>query len=190
MSDPFQVQTDPDVLWDDLPTERKVKSGTQNVNLKLDRALLDLASHLCRDERLGFGRDLNAFVNAAVIALVDYYQAFLDADRNTMRHVLKEQQLRLTNERYAVHVGEMLEQQVENMRAWTADKEWGAVLASLDHWQEYVSRYPVRAWRSRAARMWLDNRGIRDLRAVWKDQMEPEQRQKMDAAFEFWERMV
>lgn len=186
----FGLQTEPDILWDELPEEKKQrKKPRQSFWAKVDSEVYDEMIAVVHDPRTAF-TEINDFVTAAIVGLVDYYKDFLSADRRAMLYNLKEQQMRLSNERYAVTIEEHIETQLGSLRAWTADKEWGAVLASLVFWAMRIDDYPVREWRSRTARAWTQSKGVQQLRVIWKEEMEPGQRQQMDAIFEHWSRLV
>ena len=186
------VPTDPDVLWDASTYKNHHERLSQKLypRIRMTDSQYQVMQAVLHDPRLKFNGDLDALTREAYTMLLRYYADFLENDKRTLLHHIRETQTRLSNERYAVTFEDKIEEQLANLRVWTAVKEWGAVLDSLKYWDEQMASYPHRAWSARVAHIWLSAEGLKPLMKVWYEEMEPAVWQAIQKVIGKWERMA
>ena len=168
------ADTDPDVLWDASTYKNHHERLSQKLypRIRMTDSQYQIMQSILHDPRLKFNGDLDALTREAYTMLLRYYADFLDNDKRTLLHHVRETQTRLSNERYAVTFEDKIEEQLANLRVWTAVKEWGAVLDSMRYWDGQMDSYPHRAWSARVAHIWLSSDGLKPLMKVWFEEME------------------
>jgi len=174
-------------LWDVPASQRKyVRNWPANVDADMYQALQELAHH--RD--LPFQGNQSALARHCLAAGIESLRAQLGDGTATMWERLRTQQRHLTNERYALHIGEVLDKQVEFLREWSISGEWRAVQEDLILADNMIKGYPNPWWRRRAVQGWLSHSGVRALMEMWQDRMRneaPEVWADVQKLFNRWE---
>lgn len=186
-------ETDPNVLWDAATYKHhseRLKSRSRPVYLRLTESQYALLSKLLDNPNLNFYGDMEAMTREALIMLLRYYEDFLDHDGKTVLHRIRELQMRLSNERYAMLFQNQVDEQVTNLRSWTMVKEWDAVIESLEYWDGQMAAMSQKAWAARIAHIWLSHEGLGGMQKLWVDEMEPGTWQRVEMIIRKWERMA
>lgn len=179
-----------DTLWDVPPSNKKyTKTWPANIDAEMYQVLQTLANH----PALPFQGNNSALARHALASLIDSLRSHLEGGIDTMWNRVYLQQRQLTNERYALHINEILDKQVALLREWTLSGEWQAVLQDLTLAAEAIDKYPNPWWKRRAAQGWLSHEGVRGLRIIWERRMVEESTESWIAirrVFARWEEMV
>ncbi len=154
-----------DELWDTQPFNKKY---TKNWPGSVDNEMYQLLQELTHHPALPFQGNMSVLSRHAYAALINSLRDQLGPEFSTMWTRLRGQQRMLTNERYALHIDEILDKQVEFLREWTLGGEWSAVAADLALASEQIDQYPNPWWRRRAAQGWLRHKGVKALMETWQ----------------------
>ena len=178
------------LLFDDQTSARKYNRGaTINLSSEMYQAMQEAVAH--RD--LPFEGNMSMLGRHAIGAFLEAVDSFLDDDSRTLFTTMMRQQRRLTRERYVVTVEDLLNQEVELLRFWTAKSKWAEVVRGLTKFLHEVEDYPVAEWREFAANVFLRNEGVRVLIRTWEETMKedsPDSWRKVRAVHERMERLA
>lgn len=157
-----------DTLWDVSHNNKKyVKTWPATVDSEMYAVLQFLSHH----PDLPFQGNMSALSRHALASLVNSLTDRLSEGMATLWDRLRSQQRHLTNERYALHIDEILDKQVEFLREWSLAGEWEAVVEDLLLADKSIAGYPNPWWRRRAVQGWLKHRGVRGLMDLWQERM-------------------
>ena len=160
------------VLYDTPASGRKYNAS---LSTNLEKEFREAVVELAHDPRLPFEGSIATLGRHAYGALVEDLQAFLSSESKIMWQMLRNGQRRLTTEKYIIKIEDQLTQQVDILREWTLVHEWDAVFQDVQEAVKAIGEYPVRAWRTRAARGWLTHAGLKELRKRWESAMQEEE---------------
>ena len=177
-------------LWDVPPSNKKY---TRSWPGSVDAEMYQVLQNLANNPKLPFQGNGSALTRHALAAAIESLSDQLEDGLDTMWERLRTQQRHLTNERYALHIEEILDKQVEFLREWSLASEWEAVLQDLTLADRQMIRYPNMWWRRRAVQGWLKHKGVRSLLEMWEDRMQaesPEAYAKVRRLFEKWDEVA
>lgn len=183
---PAVAKTLNDMLFDDSTSNKKYnRTITAALTPDMYQAMQDLVAH--RD--LPFQGNMSAAVRHALGVFIEGTELFLEEDGRTIFRSLLQQQRRMTRERIIVTIDELIDQQVDTLRFWSARGKWNEVVRGIEVFVAEVSDYPVAEWREHAALMWLQNPGLRALLRSWQSVMKDDQPSAWRSIEKAWKKM-
>lgn len=182
-----ELELNIDTLWDAIPDGKKLGNRV-GVRLPLDLYNV-ICGGLINNSALPFSGSLEQFITYACAETADNLKNFLDSGHRSMLHGVRQMQKHLSAERWVITIEEQVNQQVDTLKVWTAVQEWPSVIYDLHTWAGMIDELPEKAWRARAARTWMTNRGVKELRNIWVGEMPGEEYRKVEKIFVHWEQL-
>ena len=181
-----EVEKTIDRLWDVAP---EGKALNLSFNINIDRDMLELIRKVTMHEALPYNNNHSAFGRDAIMARIESLKEYLDHPQRMLLYVLRQQQTRLTNERYVVGINANLDTQVTNLRVWTASRTWTAVVDDMKALDGEIAIMPPE-WQARTAYGLVTNAGLRNLRRTWARNMDPKYLQEVEDLFKKWQSLA
>ena len=175
-------------LWNKPSTS--TKKFQRSMTTDMEQEMYDAARNLAHDPRLPFQGNVAAMGRHFFAWGIESLRLFLDTETDMLWRRLLAAQRRATSEWYVLKIDELLDQQVEFLQQWTAAEEWGAVYEDIRLAAADIAAYERVEFKRRAARGWLQHRGIKALLAKWEATMaeeEPETWRKIMEIFDWFQ---
>lgn len=186
------VETDlTSTIWN--KTSSSAKKYKRTIPIDVEDEMFEAVRALAYDPRLPFQGNVSSFGRHALAWAIESLRLYMSVENDMMWRRLLAAQRRATTEWYVVKIEELLDQQVELLREWTAAEEWGAVLYDLAAAASDIAAYDRPEFKRRAARGWLTHKGVKALLGQWDTTMadqEPETWHQVLEIFTFFEELA
>ena len=179
-----------DRLFDDYSSPKKY---TKTMSVSMTPEMYQAVQELVQHPNLPFEGNMSNAGRHAIAAFIEACENFLDEDGRTIFRSIMRQQRRLTRERIIITIEDIIDQQVDSFRVWTANEKWNEVIRQLRLFIGEVEDYPVVEWREHVARVFLRHEGMRALLRSWQVRMKedaPDTWRDVQALYKVMERMV